>query len=131
MKENSVIIGMGSNIDPYINFSEAIRHLRKRFTVCALSPVRLTKPIGIVDQPDFINGVLLIKTFMKKPDVQRYLKQVEDDMGRDRTAPKFGPRNIDLDILIWNGTVVNDDYHERDFLQDAVADLSFSLEHHY
>ncbi len=123
MEENCVIIGMGSNIDPYVNFSEAIRRLRKLFTVCALSPVRLTKPIGIIDQPDFINSALLLKTSMNQEDVELIMKKIEDDMGRDRTAPKFGPRNIDLDVVIWNGTVVDDDYYQRDFLQEAVEEL--------
>ncbi len=123
MKENSVIIGIGSNIDPYVNFSEAIRRLRMLFTVCALSPVRLTKPIGIIDQPDFINSALLLKTSMNQEDVELIMKKIEDDMGRDRTAPKFGPRNIDLDVVIWNGTVVDDDYYQRDFLQEAVEEL--------
>lgn len=123
MEVNSVIIGMGSNIDPYINFSEAIRRLQKLFTVCALSPVQLTKPIGIIDQPDFINSVLLIKTSMKQSEVEQIMKAIEDDMGRDRTVPKFGPRNIDLDLLIWNGIVVDDDYYSRDFLQEAVEEL--------
>jgi 2-amino-4-hydroxy-6-hydroxymethyldihydropteridine diphosphokinase len=44
-------------------------------------------------------------------------------MGRDRTIPKFGPRNIDLDIVVWNGTIVDEDYYTRDFLQKSVAEL--------
>ncbi|HKL72450.1 MAG TPA: 2-amino-4-hydroxy-6-hydroxymethyldihydropteridine diphosphokinase [Marinilabiliaceae bacterium] len=124
MEKNSVVIGMGSNIDPYINFSEAISRLRKLFTICALSPVRLTKPIGIIDQPDFINCALLIKTSMSQSDVELTMKNIEDDMGRDRTGPKFGPRNIDLDVVIWNDTVVDDNYYQRDFLKDAVEELT-------
>jgi 7,8-dihydro-6-hydroxymethylpterin-pyrophosphokinase len=45
-------------------------------------------------------------------------------MGRDRTAPKFGPRNIDLDIVVWNGEIVDNDYYTRDFLQKSVDEIS-------
>ena len=123
MSENSVIIGMGSNIDPYVNFAEAITRLSKLFKICALSQVRITKPIGIIDQPDFINGALMIKTTMNKSSLETILEKIEDDMGRDRTAPKFGPRNIDLDVVVWNGTVVDNDYYDREFLREAVEDL--------
>jgi 7,8-dihydro-6-hydroxymethylpterin-pyrophosphokinase len=44
-------------------------------------------------------------------------------MGRDRTGPKFGPRCIDLDIVVWNGEIVDEDYYTRDFLQKSVAEL--------
>lgn len=117
---NKAVIGMGSNINPYINFAEAIRHLHKHFTICSLSPVGRTKPIGMINQPDFVNGALLIKTTEDFDVVRTILKNIEDNMGRDRTQPKFGPRNIDLDIVTWNNNVVDDDYYSRDFLKKAV-----------
>jgi 2-amino-4-hydroxy-6-hydroxymethyldihydropteridine diphosphokinase len=54
-----------------------------------------------------------------------YLKMLEDLMGRDRSQEKFGPRNIDLDILIWNNTIVDPDYYTRDFLRNSAAELGF------
>jgi len=54
-----------------------------------------------------------------------YLKKLEDRMGRDRSQKKYGPRNIDLDILIWNNTIVDPDYFTREFLQDSAAELGF------
>jgi len=44
-------------------------------------------------------------------------------MGRDRSLPKFGPRTIDLDILIWNKKVVDEDYYKRDFLRKGVEEI--------
>jgi len=46
-------------------------------------------------------------------------------MGRDRSQEKFGPRNIDLDILIWNNAIVDPDYYTRDFLRNSAAELGF------
>ena len=55
------------------------------------------------------------------------MKQVEDQLGRDREAPRFGPRSIDLDILTWNGKIVDDDVYDRYFLQDAINELDDSI----
>jgi 2-amino-4-hydroxy-6-hydroxymethyldihydropteridine diphosphokinase len=54
-----------------------------------------------------------------------FLKQLEDQMGRDRNQKKFGPRNIDLDILIWNNEIVDPDYFTREFLRNSAAELGF------
>ncbi len=56
-------------------------------------------------------------------EVVAKLKGMEDDMGRDRSRPKFGPREIDLDVIIWNQNVVDEDYYERDFLGQLVKGL--------
>lgn len=123
MCDNLVVIGMGSNIEPYLNFAEAIQRLKQKIKIIKLSSLQITKPVGIIDQADFINGALLAKTDMVYADLKLFLKKIEDDMGRDRSAPKYGPRNIDLDIVIWNEKVVDDDYYSRDFLKDAVEEL--------
>jgi 2-amino-4-hydroxy-6-hydroxymethyldihydropteridine diphosphokinase len=83
---NTVIIGVGSNIDPEANIARA-RDLLDRDAFAA------------------------------------YLRLMEDRLGRVRTANKFGPRTIDLDIVVWNGEIVNADYSERDFVRDAVREL--------
>jgi 2-amino-4-hydroxy-6-hydroxymethyldihydropteridine diphosphokinase len=102
----------------------ALVHLKKHFEVVSVSSFSTTKPIGIVDQPDFLNGVVLIKTPHSQLELIKLLKQIEDEMGRDRSGPKFGPRIIDLDLLIWNGEVVDKDYHTRAFLRAAVCELT-------
>jgi 2-amino-4-hydroxy-6-hydroxymethyldihydropteridine diphosphokinase len=45
---------------------------------------------------------------------------IEDKLGRDRSRPKFGPREIDLDVLMFDGEIVDEDYYTRDFLQILV-----------
>ena len=82
-----------------------------------------TKPIGITDQDDFLNGAVKIHTTMRKEELTNYLKKLEDRLGRDRTLPKFGPRVIDLDVIVWNSKIVDDDYYERDFVKKAVDEL--------
>jgi 2-amino-4-hydroxy-6-hydroxymethyldihydropteridine diphosphokinase len=84
-----------------------------------------TQPIGISGQPEYTNGAVRIRTEMDMEALRLYLKNLEDRMGRDRSQPRFGPRNIDLDLLIWNDAVVDDDYYTRDFLRQAAEELGY------
>ena len=125
---HEVVIGLGSNIDPEANLEEAVQELKSRFKVSKRSQWTRTKPIGIQDQPDFYNGALLMETELEQQSLKKELKRIEDLLGRDRSLPKFGPRTIDLDILIWNKKVVDEDYYERDFLRKGVEEIIPDLE---
>ena len=125
---HEVVIGLGSNIDPEANLEQAVQELKSRFKVSKRSQWTRTKPIGIQDQPDFYNGALLMETELEQQSLKQELKRIEDILGRDRSLPKFGPRTIDLDILIWNKKVVDEDYYERDFLRKGVEEIISDLE---
>ena len=120
---NKVVIALGSNIEPEENLELAVVELKSRFKVSKRSQWIRSKPIGILDQPDFYNGVLIMVTELGMESLKQELKIVEDLMGRDRSKPKFGPRIIDLDILIWNGKVIDKDYYDRDFLRKGVEEI--------
>lgn len=120
---NKCVIGIGSNINPESNIQSAIKILKKEVQVKGISSWTKTTPIGIIDQDDFINGAVKIYTTMNKEKLIRYLKKLEDRLGRDRTLPKFGPRVIDLDVIVWNSEIVDDDYYERSFVKNAVDEL--------
>lgn len=123
MKLNTVIISIGSNIDAESNISRMLEILSKEVDVIAVSAMVKTKPIGIEDQPEFTNGAVKLTTALEHGTLNQLLKSIEDKLGRDRTAPKFGPRTIDLDIVVWNGEIVDTDYYTRDFLRTAVEEL--------
>ena len=120
---NEVVISLGSNIDAEANLRLAVVELKRRFNVLKRSQWMRTKPIGILDQPDFYNSVLVLETELGIGSLNQELKCIENIMGRDRSLPKFGPRVIDLDILIWNRKVVDEDYYERDFLRKGVEEI--------
>ena len=120
---NRVIIGLGSNIRPEKNIALAVSELEKVMKIIHQSDLIRTKPIGITDQPDFLNGAVLVDTPLDQNELRKLLKKLEDSLGRDRTLPKFGPRTIDLDILTWNGEVTDKDYETRDFLKKLVDNL--------
>jgi 2-amino-4-hydroxy-6-hydroxymethyldihydropteridine diphosphokinase len=124
MFNNIAIIGIGSNIDAESNIAKMMGILKSLVQVEKVSSFLITKPVGITNQPDFTNGAVKISTNLGCLELVALLKTIEDQMGRDRSAPKFGPRNIDLDLVVWNGKIVDDDYYTRDFLRQNVAEVS-------
>lgn len=120
---STVIISIGSNINAETNISKMLEILGKEVEILKVSSWLKTKPIGIEDQSDFTNGAVKIKTGLGREELKQLLKNIEDQLGRDRSAPKFGPRTIDLDIVIWNGKIVDEDYYIRDFLQKSVQEV--------
>ncbi|HEY3389957.1 MAG TPA: 2-amino-4-hydroxy-6-hydroxymethyldihydropteridine diphosphokinase [Prolixibacteraceae bacterium] len=118
------IIGIGSNIDPEQNIAAALFFLRQEQSLVSVSSLIKTSPIGIPDQPDFLNGAAKVLTTIEIADFKSYLKDIENRLKRDRTAPKYGPRTIDLDIVTWDGEIIDPDYYNRDFLKSAVDEIS-------
>ena len=82
-----------------------------------------TEPIGYKEQRSFLNGALLIETGMDVQGLKSWLRALESDLGRERTENRDGPRTIDLDILVWNGEVVDEEVYERNFLKTSIGEL--------
>jgi 2-amino-4-hydroxy-6-hydroxymethyldihydropteridine diphosphokinase len=120
---NRAVVSLGSNIDADTHIPRAIRLIGKEFGALRCSSLVRTKALGIVDQPDFTNGVVVLTTELDAPDLVRRLKAIETLCGRKPRVEKWGPREIDLDVLIWNGEVVDQDYHDREFLRQAAAEV--------
>lgn len=120
---NECIIGIGSNINPENNIQASLMLLAREVEVKGTSSWAKTTPIGITDQDDFVNGAVKIRTTMSMEELIYYLKRLEDRLGRDRTLPKFGPRVIDLDVIVWNDEIVDNDYYIRDFVRNAIDEL--------
>ena len=120
---NTVIVGIGSNIDPDHHIDLAIRKLAEISRVVKVSSLRVTSPLGYTEQPDFVNGAALIESDQDSETFTRTLKGIEQELGRVKTANKNGPRTIDLDIVVWNGRVVDDDYYKRDFLREIAREV--------
>lgn len=121
---NVIIIGIGSNINAETNIERMLEILKTKVVVVKVSQFFKTKPIGIIDQPDFTNGAVKVKSDLNQKNMIVLLKGIEDEMGRNRTNPKFGPRCIDLDIAVWNGEIIDEDYYSRDFLRESVDEIN-------
>ena len=116
---NLAVVSAGSNIEPRKNMLTACEIIASEQVLLHRSEFILTKPIGYSDQPDFLNCCLLIQTKLPQDGFKTYLRKTETKIGRVRTGNKNGPRAIDLDIIAWNGAIVNSDYYERDFVRTA------------
>ncbi len=121
---NSAIIGIGSNIKAKTNIPKMLKLLETKVDILKISTFTKTKPIGILNQPDFTNGAVKIQTNLDLKKLNKLLKKIENQLGRNRTGPKSGPRCIDLDIIVWNDEIIDKDYYTRDFLQKSVSELT-------
>ena len=120
---NVAVVSFGSNVKPAENLERAREILETEHTLLDSSDFQWTDPVGIKEQPDFLNGVFLMSTDMQEDDFRHYLKGIEDRLGRDRTAPKAGPRTADLDLVVWNGRVVHQDFHEAEYIQHPLQEI--------
>lgn len=123
VKPNIAVIGVGSNIYPRKNILGAKKLLSKGPEILAQSKFIKTKPIGYQAQPDFTNGAFLIKTTLTRRMLRKQLKSIETQLGRFQTTLKYGPRTIDLDIIIWNNQVISKDFQTRRFVRQAALEL--------
>ncbi|MFN2153990.1 MAG: 2-amino-4-hydroxy-6-hydroxymethyldihydropteridine diphosphokinase, partial [Anaerolineae bacterium] len=97
-----VVIALGSNIAPEANVREAVQRLAARAHLVAVSPVYETKPVGKTDQPNFLNAAALIETEYGAAELKdEVLAEIEQELGRVRTADRNAPRTIDLDIILY------------------------------
>ena len=62
----------------------------------------------------------MVVTSLDYEEFNAYLKDIEDRMGRERGLNKAGPRTIDLDIIVWNGRLLTDDYYSYDYVSIPV-----------
>ncbi len=101
MKEFKAYILMGGNIgDRFKNLQTAKDLMSKQCgTIIKESSIYQTAAWGLTDQPDFLNQVIILSTSLNPETLIRSLLSVEETMGRKRSI-KFGPRIIDLDILL-------------------------------
>ncbi|MHC4552435.1 MAG: 2-amino-4-hydroxy-6-hydroxymethyldihydropteridine diphosphokinase [Planctomycetota bacterium] len=120
---NRAIIAVGSNIEPAANVEKAEAILAAEQRMLGRSRFVKTAPQGFTEQADFLNGAFSIETKLNQQQLAEYLKDVESRLGRVRTENKNGPRTIDLDVVVFNGAIVDDDYNRYDFVRKAVDEL--------
>jgi 2-amino-4-hydroxy-6-hydroxymethyldihydropteridine diphosphokinase len=104
-------LGLGANLgDRRATIEEALRRLDAEpgIRVAATSTLRETAPVGLTEQPAFLNGAAALETTLDPRDLLDRLLAVERALGRERTGPRFGPRTIDLDLLLHGGETVDE-----------------------
>lgn len=132
-------IALGSNMgsawgDREATLREAVRRVAELGVVRGVSTFHDTEPVGVEEQPNFLNGAMLLETELEPLDLMRALLAIERAMGRDRVrAPAKGPRTIDLDLLLMDDVVLEcargvKDQTELTLPHPAMAERRFVLE---
>lgn len=102
-------IGLGANLDePVAQLQQAVQALQQLAgsTLVAVSGFYGSKPMGPQDQPDYVNAVAAIDTTLTAEQLLDALQQIEQQQGRQRKAERWGPRTLDLDILLYGNQVI-------------------------
>jgi len=113
---------------------EAVRRVAELGVVRGVSTFHDTEPVGVEEQPNFLNGAMLLETELEPLDLMRALLAIERAIGRDRVrAPAKGPRTIDLDLLLMDDVVLEcargvKDQTELTLPHPAMAERRFVLE---
>lgn len=98
-------LSLGSNLAPEANLRSAIAALRARFGDIRLSRVYRTPAVGFAGG-DFLNAGAVVDTDLGPRELDAWLHALEDAHGRDRDAPRFGDRTLDIDLVLYDELVV-------------------------
>jgi 2-amino-4-hydroxy-6-hydroxymethyldihydropteridine diphosphokinase len=131
-------VGLGANLgdrERTLRRALALLDDREGVVVAAVSTLRETAPVGYLDQPSFLNGAARLETELPPRQLLRLLLDVELELGRDRSGPRFGPRTVDLDLLVYGDVELDEPdlavphrrLHERRFALEPLAELAPGL----
>jgi 2-amino-4-hydroxy-6-hydroxymethyldihydropteridine diphosphokinase len=135
-----VYLSIGSNLeDRYSNCLKGIHLLGDEDTICILerSSFYMTKPVDYFDQDWFINGVVKIKTTLDPLPLLQVLQEIEKKIGRKSDGIRFGPRILDMDIIFYDDSVLNQAeliiphprMHKRCFVLKPLCDIDPDIVH--
>jgi 2-amino-4-hydroxy-6-hydroxymethyldihydropteridine diphosphokinase len=135
---NDVFVGIGSNVgdrEAYVRRALELLAAEPGIDVEQISQVRETDPVGVVDQPRFLNAAARLTTDLAPRALLERLLGIEHTLGRIRTDERYGPRTIDLDLLLYGDEVVDEPglhvphprLAERRFVLEPLAELDSGL----
>ena len=131
-------VGLGANLgDRERTLREAVDALgaEEGIEVAAVSTLRETDPVGVGEQPRFLNGVVALETSLGARELLDRLLAVEQRFGRVRVPGEHGPRTLDLDLLLYGDETIDEPglavphprMHERRFVLEPLAELAPGL----
>lgn len=133
----NIVLSLGANLgDREKNLFRALDSLAQFVHVTRASSIYETEPVGVREQPWFLNLVCLGTTSLSPVDVLRRIKRIEIEMGRTEGI-RFGPRPIDIDILFYDRliqlspalTIPHPRLHERAFVLVPLVEIAPQLVH--
>lgn len=132
---STAFVGLGSNLDePAAQVEAAMEALQllPRSSLSRRSSLYRTAPWGGIEQPDFINAVVELETSLSAQALMAELLAIERGLGRRRDVERYGPRVIDLDLLLYGDAVIDEPQlrvphprlHERAFVLVPLAEIA-------
>lgn len=137
---HAAFISIGSNMgDRVANCLKGIRLLNDQYHTSVLnrSPFYQTEPVDYLEQDWFINGVVQVETQLEPIPLLRFIKEIEQQVGRTSVAVRFGPRVLDMDILLYDSQVLDHPdlviphprMHKRCFVLKPLCDIDPNIVH--
>ena len=117
---HSACLGLGSNSDPVLNLQAAVKELGESLTIDAVSGAWQSPAHGC-EAPDYVNAALLVRTTLSKDELHLLLKRIEHDLGRQPNPSLLVA--IDIDLLIFDGTVLRPDLWNLAYRAVTVGEL--------
>jgi len=138
MADTLVYIGLGANLaQPVQQLERAVVALQsiKDTELVKVSGFYGSKPMGPQDQPDYVNAVAALRTHLSAEDLLTQLQQIELEQGRQRKDERWGPRTLDLDILLFGHDIIQTErltvphygMKVREFVLYPLAELNLNL----
>ena len=132
-------VGLGANLgerEETLRRAVDLLAAEPEVRIVAISTLRETDPVDYLDQPRFLNGAAAVETDLPPRALLERLLGIEGALGRERTGPRFGPRTVDLDLLLFGGEQIDElglrvphpRLHERRFALEPLAELDPTLE---
>jgi len=133
-------VGLGANLgDREGTIRRAVELLGEEegIEVAAVSALRETNPVGVLDQPRFLNAAAAVETTLPPRSLLDALLRIERALGRVRDGTRWGPRTIDLDLLLYDDLVLDEgdlrvphpELHARAFVLVPLAEIAADLVH--
>ena len=108
----TVLLSLGSNVQPRRHLHAAVAALAERFGAIAISPAYRTAAVGF-DGPAFLNNAVAIETDLDLDTLDAWAHALEDRHGRDRSGPRFSDRTLDIDVVFYGDLIVEGPGHLR------------------
>lgn len=116
-------LSLGSNIQPETNLVKAIERLQKYGRIEKISSAWESESVG-AEGPNYLNACVLLATSFQEAELKKHaLLPIEAELGRRRSADKFAPRTIDIDIVVFDGQSCDDKYWEQAFVIVPLAEI--------
>jgi 2-amino-4-hydroxy-6-hydroxymethyldihydropteridine diphosphokinase len=131
-----VYVAVGSNVRPYEHIGRALDMMQRRFGALTASKAYRNTAVGFEGE-DFVNLVVGLRTSLSVTEVSGALRAIEVACGRPGDAPKWAPRTMDLDILLYGDTVLDEpglklprpDLLRRSYMLGPLAEIAAGVRH--